>query len=282
MDKAGWHEFLVYALNRPLPFAVMHLAAQLGRAAHLPLIGTFINDAEIAREVLTDTAHFDSHSPGSLGVLITQALGSYALLNMDGPEHRQLKRVLQDVFSTKYISRLLSSVTDPLVAGLKADLAAGRTVDFVAFMKTFASAMACAMMGIAVDPADERGAYADMFALATEFTALAGLGKRRLSAVEVTKAHRITDRLAAHIRESYDSKTVRENSLAQRLRAMGFPFEAAKGVVIIVMIGATELITYGLPRMLALLADSGQMARLRARPDLLDRGIMPGRVPTRS
>ena len=28
---------------------------------------------------------------------------------------------------------------------------------------------------------------------------------------------------------------------------MGFPFEAAKGVVIIVMIGATELITYGLP-----------------------------------
>jgi hypothetical protein len=52
----------------------------------LPPIGTFINDAEIAREVLTDTAHFDSHSPGSLGVLLTQALGSYALLNMDGPE----------------------------------------------------------------------------------------------------------------------------------------------------------------------------------------------------
>ena len=276
MDKAGRHEFLVYALNRPLAFAIIQLAARLGRAAHLPSIGTLINDAEIAREVLTDTAHFDSHSPGSLGVLITQALGAYALLNMDGPEHRQLKRVLLDVFSTKYISLLLSSVTDPLVAGLRADLAAGRTVDFVAFMKTFASAMACAMMGIAVDPADERGAYADMFALATEFTALAGLGKRRLSAVETTKAHRITDRLAAHIRESYESKTVRENSLAQRMRAMGFPFEAAKGVVIIVMIGATELITYGLPRMLALLVDSGQMARLRARPDLLDRAVDEG------
>jgi hypothetical protein len=44
-------------------------------------------------------------------------------------------------------------VTDPLVAGLRAELAAGRTVDFVAFMKTFASAMACAMMGVAVDEA---------------------------------------------------------------------------------------------------------------------------------
>ena len=182
MDKAGWHEFLVYALNRPLAFAIIRLAAQLGQAAHLPPIGTFVNDAEIAREVLTDTAHFNSHSPGSLGVLLTQALGSYALLNMDGPEHRQLKRRLLDVFSTKYISVLLNTVTDPLVAELRAELAAGRTVDFVAFMKTFASAMACAMMGVAVDPADERGAYADMFALASEFTALAGLGKRRLSA----------------------------------------------------------------------------------------------------
>jgi cytochrome P450 len=103
---------------------------------------------------------------------------------MDGPEHRQLKRRLLDVFSTKYISLLLSTVTDPLVAELKTNLAAGRTVDFVAFMKTFASAMACAMMGVAVDPADTRRAYADMFALATEFTALAGLGKRRLSAAE--------------------------------------------------------------------------------------------------
>ena len=60
------------------------------------LIGTFVNDAEIAREVLTDTAHFDSHSAGSLGVLVTQALGPYALLNMNGPEHRQLKRRLLD------------------------------------------------------------------------------------------------------------------------------------------------------------------------------------------
>ncbi len=76
MDKAGWHEFLVHALNRPLAFAIMHLAARLGRAVYLPPMGTFVNDAEIVREVLTDTAHFDSHSYGSLGVLVTQALGS--------------------------------------------------------------------------------------------------------------------------------------------------------------------------------------------------------------
>src|SRR5258707_1468452 len=139
MDKAGWHEFLVYALNRPLAFAIIQLAARLGRAAHLPSIGTFINDAEIAREVLTDTAHFDSHSAGSLGVLVTQALGSYALLNMDGPEHRQLKRRLLDVFSSKYISLLLSTVTDPLVAELRTDLAAGRTLASVALIKSFPS-----------------------------------------------------------------------------------------------------------------------------------------------
>jgi hypothetical protein len=47
---------------------------------------------------------------------------------MDGPEHRQLKRRLLDVLSTKYISLLLSTVTDPLVAELKTDLAAGARI----------------------------------------------------------------------------------------------------------------------------------------------------------
>ena len=42
------------------------------------------------------------------------------------------------------------------------------------------------------------------------------------------------------------------------------------------MIGATELITYGMPRVLTLLLDSGQMGKLRARPELLDQAVDEG------
>lgn len=47
-------------------------------------------------------------------------------------------------------------------------------------------------------------------------------------------------------------------------------------MVIIVMIGATELITYGMPRILTLLVDSGKIEKLRARPELLEQAIDEG------
>ena len=88
MDKAQWYEWLVYVLNRPVAYGLLEAARHLGDVVHIPRIGYVISEAEIAREVLTDEVHFNSHSPGSLGVLITQVLGPYALHNMDGPAHK--------------------------------------------------------------------------------------------------------------------------------------------------------------------------------------------------
>ena len=276
MSKAEWHEQLVYAMNRPVAYALLEASRRLGAVVHIPRIGYVISDVDIARTVLTDNDHFDSHSPGSLGFLISQVLGPYALLNMDGPAHKDLKRRLLDVFSTKYVQALLGSATDEIVEEFRQDLQAGRVVDVVEFMKHFASRMACDLIGVRIDSNNERAAYSDMFRLATEFTALAGLGKRRLDDNDLQKANQIIEQLAAHIRGSYEDATIRDHSLTQQMRALGFSFEEIKGVVIIVMIGATELITYGLPRVLSLLIDSGQMARLQANPGLLNQAIDEG------
>ena len=268
MTKAQWYEWLVYVLNRPLAYGVLEFARRLGEVVHIPRVGSVISDAEVAREVLTDTEHFVSHSPGSLGFLITQVFGPYGLLNMDGPAHRDLKRRLLDVFSTKYINALLGVATDKIVAELQEDLRAGRVIDFVEFMQHFASSMACAMICVKVDPNNERSAYADIFSLATEF--------RELSEHDLAMAHRMIEQLSEHIHSSYEDEDVRDHSLTQHMRALGFTFEEVTGVVIIVMIGATELITYGMPRVLTLLLDSGQMGKLRARPELLDNVVDEG------
>ncbi|MGH7960218.1 MAG: cytochrome P450 [Candidatus Binatia bacterium] len=274
--KANWHEFLVYLLNRPLAYAILEVSRRLGEVVHIPRIGYVISDAEVARAVLTDSEHFDSHSAGSLGVLVTQALGPYALLNMDGADHKDLKRRLLEVFSTRYINKLMDSATADLTHALQKDLSAGRAVDLVTFMKHFASRMACELIGVNVARENEQALYADMFTLATDFTALAGLGKRRLMARDLQRAQRIVEQLSTHIRGSYENDQVRDNSLTQQMRARGFTFDEVKGVVIIVMIGATELITYGMPRVFALLVDSGQIDALRARPALLDQAIDAG------
>jgi len=134
-DKAQRREWLVYALNRPLAFAVLEIAGWLGAIVRVPRVGHVVSDAEIGRRVLTDTEHFDSHSPGSLGTLFTQVLGPFALLNMDGAEHHEVKRRLMEVFSPKYIAALLSAATGRLVTELHEHLRAGQTLDFVEFMK---------------------------------------------------------------------------------------------------------------------------------------------------
>ncbi|HZC46142.1 MAG TPA: cytochrome P450 [Candidatus Acidoferrum sp.] len=276
MNKARLHELLVYALNRPLAFAVLEIAGRLGAVVRVPGVGHVVSDAEIGRRVLTDTDHFDSHSPGSLGVLVTQVLGPFALLNMDGADHRELKRKLMEVFSPQYIRALLNAATERIVAELHANLRAGRTVDFVAFMRDFASAMACEMIGLAVEREREREVYAEMFVLATAFTAFAGLGKQQLAGRELARAKEVIERLSNYIRDGYARDDAREHSLTRQMRSLGFTFEEVRGVIIIVLVGATELITYGMPRVLALLLDSGQMAKLRARPELIEQAVDEG------
>ncbi|MBV9489107.1 MAG: cytochrome P450 [Verrucomicrobia bacterium] len=276
MNKAQWHELLVYALNRPLAFAVLEFAGRLGAIVRFPGVGHIVSDAAIARRVLTDTECFDSHSPGSLGVLVTQVLGPCALLNMDGPAHGELKRRLAGIFSSRYVDALLAVATDRIVAELQENLRAGRTVDFVAFMRDFASTMACEMIGVEVDRAREREVYAEMFALATAFTSFAGLGKPRLAGRELARAREVAARLAAHVRSGYESEGGREGSLTRQMRALGFSFDEIKGIVVIVMVGATELITYGMPRVLALLLDGRLMPRLQAQPDLVEQAVDEG------
>src|SRR5260221_3924866 len=60
------------------------------------------------------------------------------------------------------------------------------------------------------------------------------------------------------------------------MRSLGFTFDEIRGIVVIVMVGATELITYGMPRVLALLLDSGLMPRLRGRSDLVEQAVDEG------
>jgi cytochrome P450 len=211
-----------------------------------------------------------------LGVLVTQVLGPCALLNMDGPAHGELKRRLTGIFSARYVDALLATATDRTVAELQEHLRGGRTVDFVGFMRDFASAMACEMIGVEVDRAREREIYAEMFALATAFTSFAGLGKTRLVGRELARAREVAARLAAHVRSGYEREGGREGSLTRQMRSLGFTFDEIKGIVVIVMVGATELITYGMPRVLALLLDSGLIPRLWGRSDLVEQAVDEG------
>ena len=267
-----WETWLNF-VNRPVVFLLLALTRRMGDVVRLPGIGVVVNDAEIARAILTDGARFNSHAPGSFGHMITRVLGPRALINMDGPEHLALKRRLTEVFTPRFVDGVIRDATGLLVEGLQAELQAGRTVDFAAFMRQYGGAVACALTGVRFEPEAAAGAYDDIFLLATEIMSLAGIRSRVLSPADAARARLYVSRLSAHIRASYECDDGAARSVTQILRAGGLSFDEAEGLVTVVMVGATELIIYGLPRMVAVLIDSGALPRLAAGPERLNQAI---------
>ena len=271
--RARRQEVWLAFVNRPVTFGLLALGRRLGDVVRLPGIGRLVNDAEIARAVLVDGANFNSHDPGSFGHMITRVLGPRALINMDGPEHHFLKRHLMEVFSARYVEEVTAGATGAMVERLRDDLHAGRTVDFAAFMRQYGGAMACALVGVQIAPADREAAHDEIFQLATDIMSLAGVRRRVLSPADTARARTYAGRLSAMIRDSYDSGGGTGRSVTQALRARGLAFEEVEGLVSVVMVGATELIIYGLSRILAVLVDSGALPCLAAAPERLSQAI---------
>ena len=259
--------------NRPVMYWFFEATLRLGPIVAVPGIGRVINDADLARAILLAPDRFNSHDPGSFGAMIHDVFGPAALINMDGPEQQRLKRELLQVFSNRYVNDIIDDIAGPLVAGLCARLKRGEMVDFAAFMRDYGGRLACALVGIPLPAGAETSATADIFWLATEIMALAGSGRRRLRPNDRAKARAYADRLYAYIATSYDDHHGLDNSVTKRLRDRGLDLETVKGLVAVVLIGATELVIYGLPRALAVMIDSGAMAQLQQAPDQIDNAI---------
>ena len=59
--------------------------------AACPGFGVVVNDFELAHEILVRDDDFTKNGKGSIAGVMTQALGPFALSNMDGEAHRQLR-----------------------------------------------------------------------------------------------------------------------------------------------------------------------------------------------
>src|SRR5207249_814876 len=84
------------------------------------------------------------------------------------------------------------------------------------------------------------------------------------------------DLLSSYARGSYDAKTGRNTSLVQKLRMLGASFEETRGVVSIFFVAGTLTTALSLPRIVAVLIDSGQIGRLREGGDSIARALEEG------
>src|SRR5690242_20422604 len=89
-SRARRYEFLVRLRNRPFSFLLLDMIRRCGDVVHVPRLGYFVHDPAIAKAIL-EHPNVSNKEIGSYGAWFTQVLGEVALLNMEGPAHRQLK-----------------------------------------------------------------------------------------------------------------------------------------------------------------------------------------------
>lgn len=272
-DLATRRDAAVVRAAHPLAFPL--LSRIRGPVRRVPGLGVIVKDAALLRGVLMDSAHFTKNGPGAPSDLWTPVLGPRVLLNMEGSDHLALRRQLAPLFSPAFVDGFVAESLGAATRELARALDAGERVDLVAHARRGASRVISRLVGLDDGSFDDR-----MFARVSAVTGYVTLARPRLGPRQLASARAILGELGAHAARAYAGD---ESTVPGRMRALGLDEREALGAVGAFVLTGTETIVSYLPRLVALLVDSGWHARLRVEPALTDAAIADGlRVTTPS
>ncbi|WP_144659429.1 cytochrome P450 [Paenarthrobacter nicotinovorans] len=254
----------------PVLYPVIRGLGGLRPVLRLPGLGVLVSEAGLVREVLMNQELFVKDGPSGSGALWTPVVGPKALLNMDGEEHRLLRRRLADIFTPRSVAGIVEPAALALESRVRGGLAMQGRVDLVDCVKELAGGVISRLLGI---PADAPGRLADreLFDLGSSISSLVRLGRPSLTASQVAKGKAAVEVLAGPVRVAYREGD--PETFPGRLHELGMSEDEAMGIIsAFVMVGTETLVSF-VPRLVALLADSEQLGELAG-----DRSALPAAV----
>nr|WP_228509051.1 cytochrome P450 [Herbiconiux sp. VKM Ac-1786] len=268
------------------PLAYPLLARITRPTLRVPRIGVIVSDAALLRAVLLDTESFTKTGPGSSAELWTPVLGPSVLLNMEGADHAALRRRLAPLFAPAFVGALTEETIGEGADRLTGRLVAGEPVDLVAEVREYAGQVISRLVGL------DRGVMGEeLFARVSAITGFVSLARPRFTPAQIAEAREVLDELTRHARRAYrEAEAPAEGDLAAahetlpgRMRGLGLSEEEAMGAVGAFVLTGTETLVSYLPRLVAILADTGWLDVLAHDRTLLDAAIGEGlRVTTPS
>jgi cytochrome P450 len=275
-SREGWQDARVNLAAHPLAWTAARLVRGRGPLVRVPGVGVLVNDPLLAHEILTRDGDFTKNGPGSIAGEMTRAFGPAALANMDGDPHRSLRQRLGPVATGPAPATWLALARSP-VEGAAADLAAGRHVEFSRVARILSGRLTLALVGSL--PREGGGEAPDEEALAVH-----ALGERIASSLRIRpmregKAARVRDELDALLSRA-DPALARSapprDSLAARLQALECSPEEVRGILSIFFVAGALTLGVALPRIVALLVDSGAFRELVEDPALIPGAVDEG------
>jgi cytochrome P450 len=270
----------------------------------VPGIGVVVTHADALRSVLLDTESFTKTGPGSPAELWTPVLGPSVLLNMEGLDHLALRRRLGPLFAPAYVGELTRATIGAAATSLTARLVAGETVDLVAEVRDYAGRVISRLVGLEREVIGE-----ELFARVSAVTGYVRLSRPRFTPAQVEAARGVLAELTQHARRAYreapapvdappptpapgdapppapasTASTAAATTVPGRMRELGLSEDEAMGAVGAFVLTGTETLVSYLPRMIAILADTGWLDVLAHDRSRVDAAVAEGlRVTTPS
>ena len=240
----------------------------------VPFLGYAINGAVTVREALLDAERFPNTNSKPDTVLVTQLVGPQSLTNQNGEPHKQLRLQLQDLFTPKYVRELCDRVLTPVMDDVRDALLRGETVDVSRWARIITGTIVMSMNGEHLSGAERDERAMELTEIGRE---IANMVPARLKAVgdkRVDHANTLVDRLIVGVRETYEAGD--EGTIPGRMKARGIPWEVARGLIVVLILGGTETTQSGSARIAAMLHDTNQWPVLRADHSLVDNAMDEG------
>jgi len=257
--RAAAHELRVQLAAHPLAYPVIRALSAIGPVVRVPGLGVFVNDAHAARQVLTDPEAFRTGGGGAADMW-TPVFGPSMLVNMDGAEHRAMRRKLTEFFTPTYVKQLCADMLDEPLERMGTTLRRGGAVDVVDATKVMSGAVTSALVGFAVtgSTAEREAGYRRLTHQVEQITGMVKLGKLSMSPQEIAKARAIADEVGATASQAWAAGD--ENTAVGRMRQFGLTEAEARGLASAFVIAGTETISSLVPRLVALLHDHGELS----------------------
>ena len=274
MSVNEWEERLQHAAH-PRGYPLLKLIAKLGTNVRVPGIGLVVSDAALMRDVLTNPV-FTKTGKGGPAAMWTPLTGPTALVNMDGDSHRNLRRKLGPIFSPRAIGDLSAAIMDAPLQEMLSKLNRGETVDVVEEVTRIAGAMICELTGLDITDSS----VASVVHQAHELTSQASL-KARLTDEQIKHSRAVLAKLTEPVIKAYHRGD--DSTVPGRMKTLGLSEEEAVGAATAFIIAGTETIISYLPRMVALILESGWMPKLLDSPERMESVLNEGlrvTVPT--
>jgi cytochrome P450 len=262
-----WEERVLRAAH---PFAYPALRALPGPVRRVPGLGVVVKDATLLRAILMDTAHFSKNGPGAPSDLWTPVLGPSVLLNMEGADHAALRRKLGPLFAPGFVDGLVAASLGPTTTELGAALDRGEPVDLVVHARRSASAVIGRLVGLVDEEGRSDVVDDELFARVSAITGFVSLARPRLTPPQLHAARGILEELGEHAVRAYHGD---ESTVPGRMRALGLDEREALGAVGAFVLTGTETIVSFVPRLAAILIDSGWLPQLAEDRALVDPAI---------